>query len=381
MLIREVVEIREDQILTEVDWSKIRNALAGGLISLAVLGTPADAIQSDLDSNKINPTTAISMVKDKVASGLIKTKDILTLAKKANADEPQDKKDQQPSNPGQGNFNLDGIKIGMDRNTVLELIKQNKLGKGFSKTKVKNPESDKIYFFPNLNGERTLGADLYFKNNLVDKIVIDLGSPQSAFYKESFLKNKYGYSGDADKTGVKNIGKNDVEIHWANADGVDIKLARTPDFRTKFILISKSTTSKTSNQKTVSKDKSDSKTTYKAPPPQSPEEVKKIVDDVIKGAEKFAYGIAEKEFNMVRVKAYGQKFVLSDKHMPKAPRGNGYITWNITGLDKNTRADMNVTLVIQMKDYKISKFKWTEGGESTSYTWGKGQKDIRFPGF
>ena len=370
MLITEIVEIRENQVLTEVDWSKIRNALAGGLISLAVLGSPADAIQSDLDSKKINPTTAISMVKDKVASGIIKTKDVLTLAKKANAEEPQDNKDQQPANSGIGTFNLDGVKIGMDRNTVLELIKQNKLGKGFSKEKVKNPDERIITFYPTIDGKRLL-SDIYFENNIVEKIVVGLGTANDAFNIEQSFSKKYGYSGD--DTGVKDInGKHYVEKHWTNADGVDIKFVRQDGKNFKFFYISKPTSGKT-----VSKDKSDSKSTYKAPPPQSPEEVKTMINNVVAGGEAFANKIAEKEFNMVRIKVKGQKLVLSDRDMPKAPRGNGYVTWNITGLDKTTRADMNVTLVIQLKDYKISKFKWSEGGDSKSYTYGKGEIDIR----
>ena len=374
MLITEVVEIREDQILTELDWSKIRNALAGGLISLAVLGSPADAIQSDLDSNKINPTTAISMVKDKVASGLIKTKDVLTLAKKANADEPQDNKDQQPANLGIGTFNLDGIKIGMDRNSVLELIKQNKLGKGFSKEKVKNPDERIITFYPTLDGKYgpdKFSGEIYFQNDIVEKIVVGLGSASNAFWAEQSFSKKYGYSGD--DTGVKDInGKHRVETHWTNAGGVDIKFVRQDGKNFKFFLITKPTSGKT-----VSKDKSDSKSTYKAPPPQSPEEVKTMINNVVAGGEAFANKIAEKEFNMVRIKVKGQKLVLSDRDMPTAPRGNGYVTWNITGLDKTTRADMNVTLIIQLKDYKISKFKWSEGGDSKSYTYGKGEIDIR----
>lgn len=75
MRIYEVVSnqnIVNEQILTEIDWKKLRNALIGGAMSLAVLGAPGKAIAQSLDANKITPDQAIELIQKKVASGEIR---------------------------------------------------------------------------------------------------------------------------------------------------------------------------------------------------------------------------------------------------------------------------------------------------------------------
>ena len=64
--------ITNEQILTEIDWKKLRNALIGGAMSLAVLGAPGKAIAQSLDTNKITPDQAIELIQKKLASGEIK---------------------------------------------------------------------------------------------------------------------------------------------------------------------------------------------------------------------------------------------------------------------------------------------------------------------
>jgi hypothetical protein len=75
MRIYEIVSnqnITNEQILTEIDWKKLRNALIGGAMSLAVLGAPGKAIAQSLDTNKITPDQAIELIQKKLASGEIK---------------------------------------------------------------------------------------------------------------------------------------------------------------------------------------------------------------------------------------------------------------------------------------------------------------------
>jgi hypothetical protein len=84
MRIYEIVSnqnITNKQILTEIDWKKIRNALIGGAMSLAVLGAPGQAIAQSLDTNKITPDQAIELVKKKIASGEIRPDQLQNLDK------------------------------------------------------------------------------------------------------------------------------------------------------------------------------------------------------------------------------------------------------------------------------------------------------------
>lgn len=80
MRIYEVVSnqnIANVQILTEIDWKKLRNALIGGAMSLAVLGAPGKAIAQSLDTNKITPDQAIELIQKKLASGEIRQDQIV----------------------------------------------------------------------------------------------------------------------------------------------------------------------------------------------------------------------------------------------------------------------------------------------------------------
>lgn len=84
MRIYEIVSnqnIANEQILTEIDWKKLRNALIGGAMSLAVLGAPGKAIAQSLDANKITPDQAIELIQKKVASGEIDPRDLQNLKK------------------------------------------------------------------------------------------------------------------------------------------------------------------------------------------------------------------------------------------------------------------------------------------------------------
>ena len=147
MRIYEVVSnqnIVNEQILTEIDWKKLRNALIGGAMSLAVLGSPGKAIAQSLDANKITPDQAIELLQKKLASGEIRPDQLQNLNKTADIKKTEPNKTVPPTvkqdepkktdiidNTNLSDFSVKGIKFGMSIDQVADITGDKHLKKSY----------------------------------------------------------------------------------------------------------------------------------------------------------------------------------------------------------------------------------------------------------
>ena len=68
-------QILSEEILTELDWSKIKKGLATGAITLGALGISGNAMAQHFkvdNASKISDTKVVNYVQDKVSTGEIK---------------------------------------------------------------------------------------------------------------------------------------------------------------------------------------------------------------------------------------------------------------------------------------------------------------------
>jgi hypothetical protein len=84
-----------EEILTELDWSKIKKGLAAGIISLGALGISADALAGSSGNNEkeLTPAETMAIVKQKLQKGEIKPSVIKQAVQKVDA-APEIKKAQ-----------------------------------------------------------------------------------------------------------------------------------------------------------------------------------------------------------------------------------------------------------------------------------------------
>ena len=84
-----------EEILTELDWSKIKKGLAAGIISLGALGISADALAGSSGNNEkeLTPAETMAIVKQKLQQGEIKPAVVKQAAQKVDA-APEVKKDE-----------------------------------------------------------------------------------------------------------------------------------------------------------------------------------------------------------------------------------------------------------------------------------------------
>ena len=64
-----------EEMLTELDWSKIKKGLAAGIISLGALGISSGAMAGDKDGSyekQLTPAQAMQIIKQKLQQGEIK---------------------------------------------------------------------------------------------------------------------------------------------------------------------------------------------------------------------------------------------------------------------------------------------------------------------
>ena len=332
MLITEIVEIREDQVLTELDWKTIKKGIATGIISLGLLagamGSSADATPFKL-VDPSNVDQIVKTLKDKYEKGIITKGDLRNSILYYDENTSYQGK-LATGNPGASG----GLGMGSHEHPENPWLK-----KWMQNDKLFGTYSEKggpdVQYMAWFNGAKRLDG------------------------KPTISKEQVGW--DSPFTKLK-IGDTLVK-----ADNLEKQVA------TAINNLSKNDTS--------TKTKTEPKAEPKAEPEkQSPEEVERMVKNVIEGGEKFAEIIAKGNIiNGARIKVQGQKLVLSDKTLADG-KGNGYINWKITGVEKNTRRTIAGTLVIQLKNYKIVKLKWTDifnDSTSGSYTYGNGDIDIR----
>jgi len=77
-----------EEILTELDWSKIKKGLAAGVISLGALGISSGASASDKDGSyekQLTPAQAMQIIKQKLQQGEIKPAEIKQAVQKVDA--------------------------------------------------------------------------------------------------------------------------------------------------------------------------------------------------------------------------------------------------------------------------------------------------------
>jgi hypothetical protein len=88
-------QILSEEILTELDWSKIKKGLATGAITLGALGISGNAMAQHFkvdNASKISDTKVVNYVQDKVSTGEIKPTVIKQAVQKVDA-APEVKKD------------------------------------------------------------------------------------------------------------------------------------------------------------------------------------------------------------------------------------------------------------------------------------------------
>jgi hypothetical protein len=77
-----------EEILTELDWSKIKKGLAAGIISLGALGISSGAMAGDKDGSyekQLTPAQAMQIIKQKLQQGEIKPAEIKQAVQKVDA--------------------------------------------------------------------------------------------------------------------------------------------------------------------------------------------------------------------------------------------------------------------------------------------------------
>jgi hypothetical protein len=202
-----------EEILTELDWSKIKKGLAAGIISLGALGISSGAAAGDKHDNyekQLTPAQAMQIIKQKLQQGEIKPAEVKQAVQKVDAApeikkaepkvdvKPEVKKDEKP----EVDKKVDSKK---EKAQAFNVYYKTKEG---IRNHMKDPESTKfkdlkvvkteidgkeyMFLIGEVNGKNGFGAYIGFKSFIALGDKFYLQDSDGAAYSDFFKKNLTG---------------------------------------------------------------------------------------------------------------------------------------------------------------------------------------------